>query len=63
MKALEWLDQKVRAGRGAVSIELTDNGDIGVWTGGSGTAGQEFDGVGDTAEEALDDAASKKPND
>ena len=49
-----WLSGRVRAGRGAVELGLTDSGKIGVWF--AWIDSDEPRGVGDTATQALEDA-------
>lgn len=56
MTSLEWLDKRVRDGKGTLTFGLTYDGDIGIWDGEEGVC----IGIGDTAEEALGDAAKEE---
>jgi hypothetical protein len=60
MTGLEWMEQQAQSGTEAVVIGLTENGDIGVWTNAYDQAPPV--GTGDTALEALQDAADRTAN-
>jgi hypothetical protein len=53
---LQWLSKKVREEKGTVEFGITTNGDIGLWC--NSRNAEKPDGVGDTAEEAIDAAMS-----
>jgi hypothetical protein len=54
-KALMWITQLVREGRGPVVFGLTENGDVGLWVPGK----ESCEGIGCDAEAALVDAVDK----
>lgn len=54
MDTLEWLHNKIKEGKGTIAFGLTDDGDIGLWR------GDQLLGYGDTAVDALNDAATTR---
>lgn len=57
-RLLQWLDDRVNEGRGAIEFGLTENGNIGVFRAGEKTVWES----GLTVVEALANAAKKYPN-
>ena len=53
---LEWLDERVTEARGAIELSLTEEGHVGVFLSTQPTAL----GIGDTVEEAIENAAGKR---